>query len=94
MNRTEILDEVTKANKEDIRLKLAECNSEDWFDDNEPLSVYEKAVLDGRVAAYATDPNAGSTWEEVEGRIRAALLARRTNDSEPNAGPNMLKNYE
>ena len=74
MSKTEILEELpklTKMERQEIRLKLAELDSEDWLDDEEPLTVEERALLDARLAAYAKDPDAGSTWEEVEGRIRA-----------------------
>jgi hypothetical protein len=76
MSKTEILEELpklTKTERQEIRLRLTELDSEDWFEDEEPLSVQEKALLDARLAAYAKDPDAGSTWEEVEGRIRARL---------------------
>jgi putative addiction module component (TIGR02574 family) len=76
MSKTEILEELpklTKMERQEIRLRLAELDSEDWLDDEEPLTVQERALLDARLAAYAKDPDAGSTWEEVEGRIRARL---------------------
>ena len=76
MSKTEILDELprlTKIERQEIRLRLAELDSEDWLDDEDPLTDHEKALLDARLAAYAKDPDAGSTWEEVEGRIRARL---------------------
>ena len=76
MSKTEILEELpkpTKTGRQEIRLRLAELDSEDWLDDEEPLTVHERALLDARLAAYAKDPDAGGTWEEVEGRIRARL---------------------
>jgi putative addiction module component (TIGR02574 family) len=76
MSTTEILNELpklTKIERQEIRLRLAEPDSEDWLDDEDPLTVHEKALLDARLAAYAKDPDAGSTWEEVESRIRARL---------------------
>ena len=76
MSKTEILDELpklTKTERQEIRLRLAELDSEHWLDDEEPLPVHEKALLEARLAAYAKDPDAGSTWEEVEGRIRNRL---------------------
>jgi len=81
MSKTEILDELprlTKTERQEIRLRLAELDNEDWLDDEDPLTVQEKALLDARLAAYARDPDAGSTWEEVEGRIRARLNQRPT----------------
>jgi putative addiction module component (TIGR02574 family) len=76
MSKTEILEELpklTKIERQEIRLKLAELDGEDWLDDGDPLTVQEKALLDARLAAYEREPDAGSTWEEVEGRIRARL---------------------
>jgi len=76
MTKTEILEELpklTKTERQEIRLRLAELDGDDWLDDEDPLTVQEKALLEARLAAYANDPDAGSTWEEVEGRIRARL---------------------
>lgn len=76
MSKTEILNELpnlTKVERQEIRLRLAELDGEEWLDDQDPLTVHEKALLDARLAAYASDPDAGSTWEEVEGRIRTRL---------------------
>ena len=76
MSKTEILEELpklTKMERQEIRLRLAELDSEDWLDDKEPLTVRERALLDARLAAYAKDPDTGSTWEEVEHRIRVRV---------------------
>jgi putative addiction module component (TIGR02574 family) len=76
MSKTEILEELpklTKTERHEIRLKLAELDGDDWIDDDDPLTAHEKALLDARLAAYEKDPDAGSTWEEVESRIRASL---------------------
>jgi putative addiction module component (TIGR02574 family) len=76
MSKTEILEELpklTKTERQEIRLKLSELDGEDWLDDDDPLTTQEKALLDARLAAYAKDPDAGSSWEEVESRIRARL---------------------
>lgn len=79
MSKTEILEELpklTKTERQEILLRLAELESDDWLDDEEPLTLHEKALLETRLAAYAKDPDAGSTWEEVEGRIRARLSSQ------------------
>ena len=55
----------------EIRLRLPELDSEDWLDDDDSLTIDETALLEARLAAYAKDPDAGSSWEEVEDRIRA-----------------------
>ena len=76
MSKTEILEELpklTKMERQEIRLRLAEIDSDDWLDNEEPLTVREKALHEARLASYAKDPDAGSTWEEVEGRIRARV---------------------
>ncbi len=76
MSKTEILEELpklTKTERQEIRLKLAELDGNDWIDDDDPLTDDEKALLDARLAAYEKDPDAGSSWEEVESRIRARL---------------------
>ena len=79
MSKTEILEELpklTKTKRQEIRLRLAELDSDDWLDDEDPLTLAEKALLEARLAAYAKDPDAGSTWEEVERRIRTRLSSQ------------------
>ncbi|HJP92274.1 MAG TPA: hypothetical protein VJ875_09985 [Pyrinomonadaceae bacterium] len=76
MSKTEILEELpklTKTERQEIRLRLAELDSDEWLDEEDPLTVHEKALLEARLAAHAKDSDAGSTWEEVEGRIQARL---------------------
>ena len=76
MSKTEILTELprlTLAERDEIRLKLAEIDGEKWLDATDPLTDAEKALLDARLAAYEKDPDAGSSWDEVESRIRARL---------------------
>jgi putative addiction module component (TIGR02574 family) len=75
MSKTEILEELPKLTSEErheIRLKLAELDGDGWLDDD-PLTDEEKALLEARMAAYEKDPDAGSSWEEVESRVRARL---------------------
>ena len=76
MSKTEILEELPKLTSEErheIRLKLAELDGDGWLDDDDPLTDAEKALLDARLAAYEKDPDAGSSWDKVESRIRARL---------------------
>ena len=76
MSKAEILDELpklTKTERQEIRLRLAELDNDDWLDDEDPLTIHEKALLEARLAVYSKDPDAGSTWEEVESRIRARV---------------------
>ena len=77
MSKTEILDELptlTKEERYEIRRKLTEIDGESWFKGDEELASDEKALLDSRLAAYLKDPDVGSSWEEVESRIRARLI--------------------
>ncbi len=75
MSKADILAELPKltpAERQKVRLQLARLDGEEWLD-SEPLTNAEKALLDARLAAYEKDPDAGSSWEEVESRIRARL---------------------
>ncbi|MBI2498110.1 MAG: addiction module protein [Opitutae bacterium] len=51
-----------------IRLQLTRLDGELWLDADDPPTDAEKALLDARLAAYEKDPEAGSSWEEVEAR--------------------------
>jgi len=76
MSKVEILEELPKLTTEErkeILLKLAELDGDSWLDAEEPLTDAEKAVLEARLAAYEKDPDAGSSWTEVEARIRSRL---------------------
>jgi hypothetical protein len=76
MSKVEILEQppkLTTKERNEIRLRLAELDGDPWFDDEEPLTDAEKALLEARLAAYEKDPEAGSSWAEVEARIRARL---------------------
>ena len=78
MSKAEILAELPKltpTERQEVRLQLARLDGEQWLDNSEPLTDTEKALLDARLAAYEKDPDAGSSWEEVEARIRTRLKA-------------------
>lgn len=78
MSKTEILEELPKLTSEErreIRLKLSELDGDSWQDADEPLTQADKVILDARIAAYESDPDAGSSWAEVESRIRSKLDA-------------------
>jgi hypothetical protein len=50
MSKTEILEELpklTKTERQEIRLRLAELDSEDWLDDEEPPSTRERYLMRG-----------------------------------------------
>ena len=69
------LPKLSPSERMEIRSKLVELDGDAWLDTEEPLTEAENALLDSRVAAYEKDPDAGSTWQEVENRIAAQLKA-------------------
>ncbi len=76
MSKIEILEELPKLTtqeRQEIRVKLAELDGDAWIDDDDPLTEAEKALLEARLADYEKDPDAGSSWAEVEARLRARL---------------------
>jgi len=76
MSTSEILAQLpklTKRDREEIRLKLAEIDGDVWLDADDRLTDAEKAILEARLAACEKEPDAGSSWDEVEARIRARL---------------------
>ncbi|HEX6189805.1 MAG TPA: addiction module protein [Pyrinomonadaceae bacterium] len=77
MSKTEILAELPKLTPDErfeIRLKLAELDSDRWLDDDDPLTDEQKALLDARLADMEQNPNASIPWEEAKKRIEASLL--------------------
>ena len=78
MSKAEIIAELPSLNPEERREVLdkicqLERMAEDKWLDTTDLTDAEKALLDNRLANYQKDPDAGSSWEEVEDRIRAQL---------------------
>jgi putative addiction module component (TIGR02574 family) len=76
MGKVEILEALPKLSAKDrreIRQKLNEIDGADWLDGDDPLTDDEKALLEVRLAAYDRQPDAGSSWEEVEARIQSRI---------------------
>jgi putative addiction module component (TIGR02574 family) len=75
MSNTEILAELPKLKPEElaeVQAKLDELTGEVWSDDAD-LNDSDKAALNAALDDYQRNPNAGSSWEEVEARIQAKL---------------------
>ena len=75
MSKFEILAELpnlTAADRAEIQARLEELAGEGWLDHNE-LTDQEKDMLAARLAAYDRNPDAGSSWKEVEARVQAKL---------------------
>lgn len=76
MSKVEILEELSRLTAEDrqeIRQKLNEIDGDEWLDSDDPLTDDEKALLEVRLADYEREPDAGSSWEEVEHRIQSRI---------------------
>lgn len=65
----EVLPKLTVEDRDELRLRLLELDREIWTDSSHPLTDSEKALLDARLAAYRKDPDAGSSWKDVEARL-------------------------
>jgi putative addiction module component (TIGR02574 family) len=68
MSKADILNALSKLKPEErqeIRAKLNELDGA-----NDDLTEMEKSILDRELAEYQKNPEAGSSWEEVEARIR------------------------
>lgn len=77
MSTAEILRELPKLKPDErrvVRAKLDELDGvagEAWI--NGELTDQEKAMLEARLTEYEKNPEAGSSWEEVEARLRMQL---------------------
>ena len=56
----------------EVQAKLDELAGSRWIDGGE-LSDADKAALDAELLAYEKNPDAGSSWDEVKGRIQSKL---------------------
>ncbi len=75
MSTAEILTELPRLTIKDlaeIQAKLDELAGESWLDEGE-LTDADKTALNEALAEYQKNPDAGSSWEEVEARIRSRL---------------------
>ena len=78
MIKVEILEALPKLSveeRQDIRVKLNELDSEMWFDNGE-LSEQEKAIIEARLDEYEQNPETGSSWEEAKARVLAGLHSK------------------
>jgi phage-related protein len=74
MSKTETLEELAKLTpekREEIRLKLAELDGNEWLDSDDPLSDKEKAVLEARLDNLEKHPEKSIPWADAEERLKA-----------------------
>jgi putative addiction module component (TIGR02574 family) len=73
MSKAEILAELPKLTKEEryeIRVKLAEMDSDGWLDADDPLSDEEKKLIDARLAEHEVNPQSAIPFEEFNARLK------------------------
>jgi hypothetical protein len=74
MSKTEILEELPKLTpeeREEIRLKLAELDGNEWLDSDDPLSDKEKALLEARLDDLEKHPEKSIPWAEADAQLKA-----------------------
>ncbi len=74
MSATEIINELPKLTKDErfeIRVKLAEMDSDGWLDEDDPLSAADKALLEARLEDMEKHPEKSIPWKEAEARLKA-----------------------
>jgi putative addiction module component (TIGR02574 family) len=77
MSKTEILEELPKLTREErfeIRLKLAELDGDGWLDDDDPLTDEQKALLETRLADIELHPENSIPWEELKRRLEERFV--------------------
>ena len=55
--------------RREIFERIGELEEQDWLKGGEPTAE-EKALLGRELEEFRQNPQAGSTWEEVEARLR------------------------
>ncbi len=71
MSKIEILSELPKlttVEREEVRLRLAELDNEDWLDDGS-LTEREKALIEERFREMEAAPSGSVPWSEAKGRL-------------------------
>jgi hypothetical protein len=72
MTKAEILEELRKLpadQRYEIRVELAELDGDGWLDEDDPLTIEEKALLDARLADIERHPEKSIPWDEARRRI-------------------------
>ena len=72
MSKAEILNELPRLGlreRREIFERIGELEDQDLLKGGEPTAE-EKALLDRELEEFRKNPQAGSTWEEVETRLR------------------------
>jgi hypothetical protein len=51
-----VLPKLSPAEREEIRLKLAELDGNDWLDEDDPLTNSDKTLIEARIEAHEKNP--------------------------------------
>ncbi len=73
MSKVEIMQELsrlTKAERHEIRVRLAEMDGDGWLDEDDPLSEEDKRLIDARLAEHDANPKSSISLEEFKARIK------------------------
>ncbi len=73
MSKAEILEQLPKLDSvelREIRDRIWQIEEEELLSGRAKPSHDEKAMLDGELEEYTADRNPGSSWEEVESRLK------------------------
>jgi putative addiction module component (TIGR02574 family) len=76
ISKTEILAELPKltpAEREEVRLKLAEIDGSEWLDDDDPLSEQQRDLLASRILAHEQNPQTAVPWEKFDAKLKQRL---------------------
>jgi len=74
MSKIEILAELpklSKAERFEIRDRLAEMDSSGWLDGDDPLSDEAKVLLEARLDEMEKQPENSMPWKDAEARLKA-----------------------
>jgi hypothetical protein len=80
MSKKEILEELPKLTPEErqqIRLRLAQLDSDDWLDEG-ILTEREKAVIEERFRDLEANPQTSIPWEDAKAHLLAAFTSPST----------------
>ena len=74
MSKVEILAELPKLTKEEryeIRVTLAQMDSDGWLDSDDPLTDEQKTLLATRLEDLEKHPEKSISWKEAESQLKA-----------------------
>ena len=74
MSKSEIIEQLPRLSREErqeIRLKLAELDPDDWIAESLPLSLEDEALVEARMAGHRSAPETSIPLDEMKRRLRS-----------------------